>query len=102
MDIGITDTSGPGPDEPTPRDPSRYAQSPLVAYNSGLETATDLLLMQVSPSVINYELRRQLAFTETQAAVVIHEAAAKLSESDPRSHPSQSGLRPRLPQRRAG
>jgi hypothetical protein len=61
----------------------RYAASPLVAYDRALETATDLLRMQVSPTVIGYELRRQHGFTEAQTAVLIHEASLLVPRRDP-------------------
>jgi hypothetical protein len=75
----------------------RYAASPLVAYDRALETATDLLRMQVSPTVIGYELRRQHGFTEAQTAVLIHEASLLVPRRDPereqrdRSHRDDRG-----------
>jgi hypothetical protein len=77
-------------------DPGRYAASPLVAYDRALETATDLLRMEVSPSVISYELRRQHGFTEAQTEVLIQEAAAALPRRDPRPHTSHRDDRGRL------
>jgi hypothetical protein len=85
MDGGMAHNSG------------RYAASPLVAYDRALETATDLLRMEVSPLVIGFELRRQHGFTEAQTDVVIQEASAALPRRDPRPHPSHRDDRGRRP-----
>jgi hypothetical protein len=91
MDGGIAQNSG------------RYAASPLVAYDCALETATDLLKMQVSPAAISYELRRQHGFTEAQAAVLVQEASTLVPPPDPwpdprrdRSHRDDRGRRSRF------
>ncbi len=81
MDGGMAEQSG------------RYAASPLVAYDRALETATDLLRMEVSPSVISYELRRQHGFTEAQTDVLIQEAAAALPRREPQAHRSHRSQR---------
>jgi hypothetical protein len=57
--------------------------SPLAQYERALETATALLALQVSPAMINFELRREHDFTEAQATAVIREAlCAPASEPD--------------------
>ena len=80
-------------------DTGRYAASPLVAYDRAVETAKDLLVMQVSPAAISFEIRRQHGFSETQAEVVIREAAILVPRGDPRRDPSHRDARSRLPQR---
>jgi hypothetical protein len=52
----------------------KYRVSPLAQYERALETATALLALQVSPAMINFELRREHDFTEAQATAVIREA----------------------------
>ena len=79
----------------------RYAASPLVAYDRALETATDLLRMEVSRSVISFELRRQHGFTDAQTAVLIQEAQTRISRRELRD-PSHRDDRSRLPRWNAG
>jgi hypothetical protein len=76
-------------------DPGRYAASPLVAYDRALETATDLLRMEVSPSVISYELRRQHGFTGAQTELLTQEASAALPRREPQAHRSHRDDRDR-------
>ncbi len=52
----------------------KYRVSPLAQYERALETARALLALQVSPTAINFELRREHEFTEAQALGVIREA----------------------------
>jgi hypothetical protein len=61
----------------TPETSSKYALSPLAAYDQALETATALIVLQVGRPSINFELRRQHGYTEGQAAEVIRAAAAQ-------------------------
>jgi hypothetical protein len=56
------------------RSRGNYRVSPLAQYERALETAAALLAMQVSPAMINFELRREHDFTEAQAGAVIREA----------------------------
>jgi hypothetical protein len=66
------------------RSRGNYRVSPLAQYERALETATALLALQVSPAMLNFELRREHSFTEAQAAAVIREAlSAPASESEP-------------------
>ena len=55
---------------------SKYGPSPLAEYSRAVRTAGALLLLEVAPEAINYELRRQHGFSEGQAALVIKEASA--------------------------
>jgi hypothetical protein len=66
------------------RSRGNYRVSPLAQYERALETATALLAMQVSPAMINFELRREHGFTEGQAGAVIREAlSAAACELEP-------------------
>jgi hypothetical protein len=80
----------------------RYAASPLVAYDRALETAVDLLRMEVSPAVIGYELRRQHGFTEAQTSMLIHEAATLVGPPEPHRDPAPRDDRGRFPRLAAG
>ena len=77
----------------------RYAASPLVAYDRAVETAKDLLVMEVSVAAISFEIRRQHGFSAAQADVVIREASALVPRQDPRRDPSHRDARSRLPLR---
>jgi hypothetical protein len=66
------------------RSRGNYRVSPLAQYERALETAAALLAMQVSPAMINFELRREHDFTEAQAGAVIREAlSATACELEP-------------------
>ena len=56
--------------------PENYVASPLATHHRAVETAAALLVLDVAWDAINFELRRQHGFTESQAAEVIREAAA--------------------------
>ena len=68
----------------------KYTASPLVRHDKALKTASALLLLEVAPATINYELRRQFAYSEGEAAALIREAI----RSTPRP------TRPRKPRNR--
>ena len=80
----------------------RYAASPLVAYDRALETAVDLLRMEVSPAVIGYELRRQHGFTDAQTSMLIREAASQVERRDPLRDPVHRDDRGRFPKLAGG
>ena len=64
---------------------SKYGPSPLAEYSRAVRTAGALLLLEVAPEAINFELRRQHGFTEGQAALVIkdkHKHAFKTDFDD--------------------
>jgi hypothetical protein len=63
----------------------RYSPSPLARHDKALKTAAALLLLEVAPATINFELRRQFGYTEGEAAALIREA----NQSIPR--PSRPG-----------
>ncbi|HEV7525228.1 MAG TPA: hypothetical protein VGP92_09685 [Acidimicrobiia bacterium] len=52
----------------------KYSASPLAKHDRALETAAALLLLEVAPEAINFELRLQHGFSEGQAAEIIREA----------------------------
>ncbi len=56
------------------RSRGNYRVSPLAQYERALETAAALLALQVSPAMMNFELRREHDLTEAQATAVIREA----------------------------
>jgi hypothetical protein len=61
--------------EATSRGSSKYAPSPLAQHERAVRTAGALLLLEIGPETINFEIRRQYGFTEGQAAQVVREAA---------------------------
>jgi hypothetical protein len=63
---------------------ARYTASPLARHEKALKTAAALLLLEVAPETINYELRRQHGFSEGEAAAVIREAAHSLPRPERR------------------
>ncbi len=67
----------------------KYTVSPLARHDKALKTAAALVLLEVAPATINFELRRQYGYTEGEAAGLIREATRSL----PRS------TRPRKPNR---
>jgi len=52
----------------------KYAVSPLARHDKALKTAAALILLEVAPATINFELCRQFGYTEGDAALVIREA----------------------------
>jgi hypothetical protein len=52
----------------------KYTASPLARHDKALKTASALLLLEVAPATINFELRRQFGYTEGEAAALIREA----------------------------
>lgn len=56
----------------------KYTASPLVRHDQAMKTASALILLEVAPATINYELRRQFGFTEGEAAVVMRDALRSL------------------------
>jgi hypothetical protein len=56
---------------------AKYTASPLVVHDRAIETAAALLLLGVARESINFELRRNFALTEGQAAAVIREASGR-------------------------
>jgi len=63
------------------RSRGNYRVSPLAQYERALETATALLALEVSPAMINFELRREHDYTEAEAAAVVREALSAPSGS---------------------
>lgn len=53
---------------------AKYAPSPLARHDKALKTAAALILLEVAPATINFELCRQFGYSEGDAAAVIHEA----------------------------
>jgi hypothetical protein len=53
---------------------AKYAPSPLARHDKALKTAAALILLEVAPATINFELCRQFGYAEGDAAAVIHEA----------------------------
>jgi hypothetical protein len=66
---------------------AKYTASPLARHEKALKTAATLLLLEVAPETINYELRLQHGFTEGEAAAVIREAAHSLPRVERRRQP---------------
>jgi hypothetical protein len=52
----------------------KYTASPLARHDRALKTAAALLLLEVAPATINFELRRQFGYSEGEAAAIIREA----------------------------
>ena len=67
-------------DGPGSKSRSKYRISPLAQYDRALETASALLALQVSPTAINFELRREYDLSVGQAAAMIRTALAATSE----------------------
>ena len=56
----------------------KYTASPLVRHDKALKTAAALLLLEVAPATINFELRRQFGYGEGDAGAIIREAVRSL------------------------
>jgi hypothetical protein len=56
----------------------KYTASPLARHDKALKTAAALLLLEVAPATINFELRRQFGYSEGEAAAVIREAVRSM------------------------
>jgi hypothetical protein len=52
----------------------KYTASPLARHDKAMKTASALLLLEVAPATINFELRRQFGYTEGEAAALMREA----------------------------
>ena len=52
----------------------KYTASPLARHDKALKTASALIVLEVAPATINFELRRQFGFSEGEAAAVVREA----------------------------
>jgi hypothetical protein len=63
----------------------KYTASPLARHDKALKTAAALLLLEVAPATINFELRRQFGYTEGDAAAIIREAVRSIPRPT-RSH----------------
>ncbi len=66
---------------------SRYAASPLARHDKALKTAAALILLEVAPATINFELCRQFGYTEGDAATVIREALRAVPRPSRPRHP---------------
>jgi hypothetical protein len=62
---------------------ARYTPSPLARHDKALKTAAALLLLEVAPATINFELRRQFGYSEGDAAMVIREALRSVPRATP-------------------
>jgi len=56
----------------------KYAASPLARHDKALKTASALILLEVAPATINFELRRQFGYSEGEAAALMREALREL------------------------
>jgi hypothetical protein len=62
----------------------KYTASPLARHDKALKTASALVLLEVAPATINFELRRQFGYSEGEAAALVREAIRSLPRT---THP---------------
>jgi hypothetical protein len=69
----------------------KYTASPLARHDKALKTAAALLLLEVAPATINFELRRQFGYAEGDAALIIREALRSVPRTTRPSRPRNRG-----------
>src|SRR5262245_29030732 len=69
----------------------KYTASPLARHDKAVKTAAALLLLEVAPATINYELRRQFGYSEGEAGAVIREALRSIPRSTRAHKPRTRG-----------
>ena len=69
----------------------KYGPSPLARHDKALKTAAALLLLEVAPATINFELRRQFGYSEGESAALIREALRSVPRSTRTNKPRNRG-----------